>query len=73
MIASTNAISVIFDVRNAKNKENNAPTKVSENPLINEVFNNFKSTETNLAPITTPRVIKAKIEKSVKIVIVNCG
>ena len=63
MIASTNSISVIFDVRYAKNKENSAPTNVSENPLNNEVFNNFKSIETNLAPITIPRIIKAKIEK----------
>ena len=60
MIASTNSISVIFDVRYAKNKENSAPTNVSENQLKNELFNNFKSKETNLAPITIPRIIKAK-------------
>ena len=46
-------------IQNEYRQENKDSSLIADFGLVN----NFKSTETNLAPITTPRVIKAKIEK----------
>mgnify|MGYP004391056327 CR=1 FL=1 len=62
MIVSTNSKLVTLEVNSAKLRDNNAPTIVSKNPLKNEDFNSFMSTETNLVPIIIPKTIKAKKE-----------